>query len=240
MKLHALAAGLCVSMAASLWAAAPLRMALPQRPPIAGSGTGFTPDKGKFRILQDGSEVGIEDFELSQSGGAWIARGEAVIRVPGSPETRSTGQLHLAADGTPIRYEWSSQTPKKASGTATFERGLAKTSISIEGKDYHEDFQFPSPRVAILDNNLYDQYAILSRLYDWNAKGAQSFPVLIPQDMTPGSITVESIGSRTVDGASFEALRMRTSDLEIDLYFDAGHRLMRLEVPAAKVIVVRQ
>jgi hypothetical protein len=43
-----------------------------------------------------------------------------------------------------------------------------------------------------------------------------------------------------VEGASFEALRVRTADLEIDLYFDAKHLLMRLEVPAAKVVVARQ
>ena len=68
----------------------------------------------------------------------------------------------------------------------------------------------------------------------------QTFPVLIPQDATPGSITVESLGPKNVDGSSLELLRMKTSDLEIQLYFDAKRHLIRLEAPDAKVIVVRQ
>ena len=65
------------------------------------------------------------------------------------------------------------------------------------------------------------------------------FPVLIPQDMTPGSITLESLGTQTGENAGLEGLRVRTADVEIDLYFDARYRLMRLEVPAAKVVVTR-
>ena len=64
-------------------------------------------------------------------------------------------------------------------------------------RPFEQDFIFPSPRVAILDNNLYSQYAMLALLYDWNAKGQQTLPVLIPQDMTPGAITVESMGQKS-------------------------------------------
>ena len=91
----------------------------------------------------------------------------------------------------------------------------------------------------ILDNNLYDQYGVLARLYDWKAKGTQTFPVLIPQDVTPGTITVEAIGPRTIDGVEVEGLRVRSADLEIRVYVDTRHRLIRLEVPAANVVVVR-
>ena len=92
----------------------------------------------------------------------------------------------------------------------------------------------------MLDNNLYEQYAILGRIYDWNAKGTQSLPVLIPQDATPGNIDLESLGAKSVDGADLEVLRVHSTDLEIQLYFDAKFHLVRLEVPAAKVVIVRQ
>jgi hypothetical protein len=55
----------------------------------------------------------------------------------------------------------------------------------------------------------------------------------------PGSITAESTGSASIDGASYEGLRVNTTDLEIDLYLDSNHRMMRLEVPSAKVSVIR-
>jgi hypothetical protein len=92
----------------------------------------------------------------------------------------------------------------------------------------------------VLDNNLYEQYAVLGRIYDWTGKPSQTIPVLIPQDATPGSVEVESLGPKTVDGVNLQALRVHSTDLEIQLYLDAKFHLIRLEVPAAKVVIVRQ
>jgi hypothetical protein len=55
----------------------------------------------------------------------------------------------------------------------------------------------------------------------------------------PGTVTAESTGSATLDGKSYEGFRVTTTDLEVDLYLDSNHRLMRLEVPAARVSVIR-
>ncbi len=242
MKSRAVFGGLVFGCAASLLAtprvSLPYRHALPS-PQAAG---GFTADKGKFRIMQQGAEVGTEEFDIAPSGTLWVAHGDAVIRVPGSGMTRSTGQLRLAANGSPVRYDWTAQAQKKSSGTVIFDSGTAKSSITLEGKDpVHQDFKFTSPRIAVLDNNLYDQYEICSAgCTDWNAKGTQTFPVVIPQDMTPGSITVESLGPKTAGGAQLDALQVRSADLEIIIYFDAKRRLTRLEVPAAMVVIVRQ
>jgi hypothetical protein len=35
-------------------------------------------------------------------------------------------------------------------------------------------------------------------------------------------------------------LRVHSTDLEIELYFDAKFHVVRLEVPAAKVVILRQ
>ena len=92
----------------------------------------------------------------------------------------------------------------------------------------------------MLDNNLYHQYAVLARVYDWSKRGTQSFPVLIPQELTPGTITVDSVGSVSAEGKSYEGLKVVTNDLEIALYLDGNHHLVRMDVPAAKVSVVRE
>ena len=208
----------------------------------ADSSASFTPDRGKFRILLSGSEVGTEEFEISADGDNWVARGEAVIKGgQGAPDQRASGQLRFAADGTPLHYDWSAQAGQKVTGKVDFENGTAKTTTNVPGKKpLMQDFQFNSPHIAVLDNNLYDQYAIIARLYDWNTKGAQNFPVIIPQDVTPGMITVESEGQKSTEGGEFDALRVSTSDLQVELFFDAKHHLARLEVPAAKVVIVRQ
>jgi hypothetical protein len=201
----------------------------------------LAPDKGKFRILLDGQVIGSEEFEISSSGETWMARGSTSAHAPGEGDIKATGQLKLAANGAPIRYDWSAQSQKKASGAVDFTNGTAKSSINLsETPPIMKDFTFSSPRIAVLDNNLYYQYSVLARLYDWTTGGKQEFPVLIPQDMTPGSISVESLGPQQVESAKYETLRVSSPDLEILLYLDANHRMVRLDVPSSKVMIVRE
>ncbi len=105
---------------------------------------------------------------------------------------------------------------------------------------FEQNLSFGTPLIAVLDNNLYYQYAVLARIYDWSKGGEQTFPVLIPQDLTPGTVKVLSTGSASADGKSYEGLKVTSSDLEILLLLDSSHRLIRLEVPEAKVSVIRE
>ena len=77
-------------------------------------------------------------------------------------------------------------------------------------------------------------------MYDWKAGGKQTFPVVIPQDMVPGSISVESLGQQQAGNGKYEAVRVSSPDLEIMVYLDANHRMMRLEVPSSNVTIERQ
>ena len=97
-----------------------------------------------------------------------------------------------------------------------------------------------APLILVLDNNLYHHYSILSHVYDWTRRGEQTFSVLIPQQLTPGTIKVEATGTVSADGKSYEGLSVKTSDIELTLYLDANHRLMRIEVPASEAAVVRE
>jgi hypothetical protein len=207
--------------------------------PPPGPASLFTPEKGKFRILVNGQQVGKEDFEISRSGENWIARGTTDIKS-GASEMQVSGTLELHADGTPARYHWSTEGAKKASSTISFDGPTATIELHLEGaKPYTQQFTFKSPQIAILDNNLYDHYAVLARLYDWNKKGTQTFSVLVPQELTPGTVTVESLGSQDVDGKKLEELRVNTEDLEVDLYLD-GPRLVRLVAPSNNAEIVRE
>jgi hypothetical protein len=199
-------------------------------------------DKGKFSIVLDGKAVGREDFEIAPSGGGWTARGTTDLKVPDAGSAiRVNGTLVLQPDGAPISYEWTSRDDKTNGAHILFANGVAKITLEMQGaRPFEQDLSFGSPLIAVLDNNLYHQYAILARLYDWSKRGTQTFPVLIPQELTPGSITVESTRSASPDGKTYEGLRVTTADLEVLLLLDTNHRLMRLEVPAAKVSVIRE
>jgi hypothetical protein len=213
-----------------------------QKKGATSSGAGiFAQDKGKLAIKLDGQTVGHEEFEIAPSGGGWLAKGTTEIKPPQGASSKVTGTLSLQSDGAPITYDWTSQAEKTNGAHIIFIGGVAKISLAVQGaRPFQQDLSFNTPLVAVLDNNLYHQYAILARLYDWSKRGVQSIPVLIPQELTPGSLTVESTGSATVDGKTYEGLKVTTSDIEILVLLDSNHRLMRLEVPAAKVSVIRE
>src|SRR6266702_1547692 len=198
-------------------------------------------DKGKLTIKLGGQTVGHEEFEIAPSGGGWLAKGTAEIKPPEGSASKVSGSLTLKADGAPISYQWSAQAEKTNGAHILFANGVASITLEMQGaRPFQQDLTFNSPLIAVLDNNLYHQYAVLARVYDWSKRGAQTFPVLIPQALTPGSITVQSTGAASVDGKTYEGLKVTTSDLEILLLLDGNHRLMRLEVPDAKVSVIRE
>ena len=245
------AAAMAISIAAGGYAASPVRTTGFRVSPIepsawsnaspAGIPSVFSPDKGKFRITINGQPVGSEDFEISQSGEAWIERSTMSAHVPGGGEVKAKGELKLSADGAPIRYDWSAEAQKKATGVVDFSNGTAKCSADLGGATpLRKDFTFTSPRIAVLDNNLYFHFGVLARLYDWKAGGKQTFPVLIPQDMVPGSISVESLGEQQAGNTKYVAARVSSPDLEITIYLDANHRMMRLEVPSSNVTIERE
>lgn len=207
--------------------------------PPASPASAFAADKGKFRIMVSGQQVGKEEFEIGPSGNDWVAHGTSEIQSPQGP-SHVNGTLNLKPDGMPVRYEWSTQGAKKASAVIVFNGPDADVELHVEGaRPYSQQFTFSSPRIVILDNNLYHQYAILSRLYDWDKKGVQSFSVLVPQEITPGSITVESLGKQDIAGAKLDELRVKTEDNEIDAFFD-GPKLMRLLAPSANAEIIRE
>ncbi len=218
---------------------AALAVASPDKKPSAAGL--FIADKGKLSIQLNGQTIGHEEFSIEPSGAGWMANGTTDLKPPQSSAAKVSGTLVLQDDGAPISYEWSSAAEKTNAAKILFANGVAKITLLMQGaRPFEQDLTFGAPVIAVLDNNLYHQYAVLARVYDWSKRGVQSFPVLIPQELTPGSITVEATGDAKVDGKNYEGLRVSTSDLEVLLALDSNHRLMRLEVPSAKVSVVRE
>lgn len=203
------------------------------------AGATFEPEKGRFRIVVNGQQVGTEDFEIAANGGNWVARGVTDLQSA-KGNSHVSGTLELRPDGTPIRYDWATQGPKKASAAVTFDGVTATIELHFENaKPFTQQFTFTSPKIAVLDNNLNYQFAVLARLYDWNKRGQQNFSVLVPQELTPGTATLESMGKQDSGGKSLEELRVKTEDNEIELYLD-GPRLVRVAVPSAKAEIVRE
>src|SRR5271170_6586240 len=147
----------------------------------------FIPDKGKFTIQVDGQTVAHETFEIAPAGAGWVAKGTTELKIPQTAPSTISGTLTMQPDGTPISYEWSSQAEKTNGAHILFANGVAKITLQMQdARPFEQDMSFGSPLIAVLDNNLYYQYAVLARVYDWSKGGIQSLPVLIPQELTPG------------------------------------------------------
>lgn len=227
-----------VALAAALLASV---IALPSlnNPAAAKSNTLFVPEKGTFKILVSGQQIGKEEFEIGPNGGGWVAKGNSEVQTADGA-TKVTGSLQLNADGTPASYEWSTQGAKKAGASITFSGSTATIDLRLEGRrPFTQQFTFQSPQIAVLDNNLYYQYAVLAHLYDRDKKGTQTFSVLVPQELTPGTLTVESLGEQSVSGSKkMEELVVKTEDLEVDLFLDGG-KLMRIVAPSTNAEIDR-
>jgi hypothetical protein len=209
--------------------------------PLPDSSQGISAQKGKFHDTVNGKEVGSEDFEIASAEGGWVARGNATVHSAQGHETRITSQLQLRADGAPVHYEWSTVTGSKtANASVDFDNGTATVHVQANGgHPFTQQFFFKTPIIVVLDDNLYHQYAILADLYDWSKKGQQTFSVLIPQEMMPGTVTAEALDPDNSTGKTLNRLRVRSQDLEITLYLD-GSRLVRVSVPSANAEIVRQ
>jgi len=201
----------------------------------------FVNDKGKFKLLVDNNQIGQEEFEIFSSGANWVAKATTHLNPPGSPAATVTGNLTLQPDGVPLSYEWSSEGDKKSSAHISFGNNVAKMTVQLNNAHpFEQDLTFTTPLIVVLDNNLYYQYAVLARVYDWSRRGTQDFSVLIPQELLPGTITVDWAGALSAEGKTYEGLKVTTNDLQVLLYLDNNHRLMRIEVPAAKAAIVRE
>jgi len=205
---------------------------------VSAQGLTMAPERGKLRVMQGGTKVAEEEFSISANSGGWLASSNVQINIPGGPSAKLSSRLTLNAQGLPERYEWSlAGEGTKRAGSVQFEGGTASIEVRVDdSQPFTEQFFFDSPRVVILDNNFYHHYAILARLYDWKLKGKQMFRVYIPQDRTPGDVEVQSMGEQDSDKGKVEHLRVRTADLELDLFVNKSG-LVRLAVPAANVVV---
>lgn len=205
---------------------------------LPANATAMVPDKGSFKVLVNGQQVGKEEFEISQNGGDWFAHGTSEVQSPDGT-VHISGTLQFHADGIPVHYQWSTEGKKKAAAAISFSNLTATIETQMEGaKPYTQQFTFNSSPIAVLDNNLYHQYAVLAHFYDRDKKGPQTFSVLVPQSLTPGTVTVDSLGMQDVSGKKLEELTVKTADLEIDLYLDNG-KLMRLVAPGSNAEIVR-
>jgi hypothetical protein len=181
----------------------------------------ITPETARFTIRQDGRTVGTEEFTIRSREKGYVAEGKT--QLVGDPSA-ITCRMELDENLNPTSYEYT-----RGPGTIRIKIGspTSEMTVGARGSESSTDFRFPNGG-SIVDNNFFHHYLLL--LY--KVKGAdQTFPIFVPQDMQAGQARVRSTGNRTY--------ALEVGDVKLEATVDTAGRLMRLAVPAAKVVVER-
>jgi hypothetical protein len=176
-------------------------------------------EHGRFTITKDGKKIGTDDFTVARRGSNYVIDGKVTIG-----DLTISSEMELDEKLAVVSYEASSREGairvKVASPVSELQTVLGKDTSSA-------DFRFPNGGV-ILDNNFFHHYLIL--LYRVQA-GQNNFSVFVPQNMSIGDGTVRSTGPGTYD--------LEVGDVKMQATTAADGSLVKLTVPAAKVVVER-
>src|SRR5438093_6534358 len=150
-------------------------------------------ERGKFKILFNGEQIGEEQFQILGDGSNFKASAEIHLTVEREKEN-VTFHLNPTLQFTrlfePISYQVVQEAGvnktkarvnfKPGRSEAVYETGQEKDSREIELK----------PDVVILDDNVFHHYILLARRYDFLKGGLQEFAAFIPQQFLAGTISV--------------------------------------------------
>jgi hypothetical protein len=177
-------------------------------------------EHGRFNIVKEGRKIGTDDFTISRHNSNYVLESKSTIA-----DQAISSRMELTDKLIPVSYEVSS-----SDGTIKVNVGnpLSELQTVVKGGETSSaDFRFPEAGI-ILDNNIFDHYLML--MYRVQT-GQTNFSVFVPQDKSLGMATVRSTGPRSYT--------LEIGDVRMEATVDSDGSLLRLVVPAAKVIVER-
>lgn len=179
-------------------------------------------ESGRFTIKQDGRTIGTEEFSVRPREKGYTVEGRT--RLNATPDTL-TSKMELDENLVPVSYEYSNG---KGIIRVRVDKDRPGELTIIENKqESSTNFRFPAG-ASIVDNNFFHHYLIL--LY--RVKGGDvTFPIFVPQDMQVGVAKIKPGANRTYS--------IEVGSVKLDATVDENGRLMRLTVPASKVVVER-
>jgi len=178
-------------------------------------------ESGRFTIKQEGRTIGTEEFTIQARDKGYVVDGKT--RLTGDSATL-TSHMELDENLNVTAYEYSNG---KGTIRVRIDKDTSELKIIQNKEESETNFRFP-PGASIVDNNFFHHYLIL--LY--RIKGAdQTFPIFVPQDMQVGLARVQSTASRVYS--------VEVGAVKLEATVDDKGRLLRLSVPAAKVVVER-
>jgi pimeloyl-ACP methyl ester carboxylesterase len=202
-----------------------------------------TTSANTFRVFVRGAEAGIEEVTVMESPGGWTLRGSGKMRAA----------ANFAVDYWEMRYDsaWKpveltvNFTEKGVQWTihTIFSGTTASSDITQAGQTQRRTSTV-APNTIVLPNLIFGAYEALAARVAGEKPGAQLEAFIAPQDAVP--VTLNNVTEETIEvpGRKITAQRWRlliggvAPKVEMDLWIE-GSRLLRVDVPAQMVSVVR-
>jgi hypothetical protein len=204
-------------------------------------------ESGTFRIYFGGAEIGQEKFQITESGGSVKASAETRLTIEREKEKVSfliRPVLEFNRFFEPVSYQIGQESgPNKTKARVTF-KGAMSDAVYESGKETDARQIDLQKDVLVLDDNVFHQYIILAKRYDFAKGGIQEFSAFVPQQFIAGGVSVSDKGMEAVQVMSqnlkLQHLLVDTGELQISLWLDDRHSLRKLAVPKSGVEVVRE
>ena len=204
-------------------------------------------ESGTFRIYFSGTEIGQEKFQITESGGSVKASAETRLTIEREKEKVSfllRPLLEFNRFFEPVSYEIGQESgPNKTKARVTF-KGAMSDAVYESGNERDARQIDLRKDVLVLDDNVFHQYIILAKRYDFAKGGVQEFSAFVPQQFIAGGVSISDKGMETVpvlnQNLKLQHLLVDTGELQISLWLDDRHNLRKLAVPKSGVEVVRE
>ena len=211
---------------------------------LAAAQTGSSTESGIFLIRSGDRRIGTERFLIRRVSSGWEAQGELQLDLPGGARASETSSLRTDGRWKPTFYERQQQSPKKGNLTVEFRAVETKLMSKTEAGTEEQIFYLPDHDLVILDTNFFHQYALLLRQYDASRPGPQNFSVFVPQEATPAMISLTRVGKDNlrINDAPLELdhFQAATEDIKIEIWATPEGEIQRIEIPQARLEIVRQ
>lgn len=197
-------------------------------------------DEGSFTIVRDGERVGREDFSVRSTSvsGAPVVVAQGRLTIGGR---RVSPGLNADTSGSVLRYQTEVRVDGHIVETYSGEmlRDHYAARIQRDDGESAREVRLPKGTVAVDDEIIHQLWFIARR-----GPGAV-VPVLAPRRNRVEMVRVEMVGSErlTIDVREFETthLRLRTEGTGAtrDVWIDALGHLLKVAIPALKLVAVR-
>lgn len=208
-------------------------------------------DSGSFGIFKSGKRIATETFKIEQSPTESVTHSE-IKADNGSGETTQSSELHLAANGDIVKYDWRQTKPEKQESTL-FVGDQVLTQRIVTGADNKTQ---EIPYILPASTSVLDDYFFVHReVITWKYVGSQcadlskcqlpkqSIGIIVPRQHTSGVISMEYKGLGKTDwhgkDTDLNLFLLHADTADWSLYFDHDNKLVKVEVPSQQVEAIR-